>query len=294
MQIRKHFLRRGLSIVIAGILLLLAGWYASADIDRAASDPATCQGTVGRDWVHGGPECLHIQTYRSAGLTTHPDLVVVLHGDAPFNNPSYQYELARDVSADNDDVIAVALLRPGYTDASGNRSSGTRGHTTGDNYTPDVIDAIVGAITSLANAYRPAHVILVGHSGGATIAADIIARYPNVASAAVLVSCPCDVPVFRAHMSALQHNPMWRLPVRSLSPMELASNINSSTRVRLVIGSSDEIASPSLSREYAAKLRQNRVRVSLTELPGAGHEIFLDPRVREVIKATLEEVRSAQ
>lgn len=85
-------------------------------------------GAVNQDWIRGGPECLHIQTFRNAD-----------------------------------------------------------------------------AISSLAHEYLSTHIMLIGHSGGATIAADIMARHPEVANAAVLVSCPCDVRAFRAHMSALRH-----------------------------------------------------------------------------------------
>ncbi|HZY98486.1 MAG TPA: alpha/beta fold hydrolase [Candidatus Baltobacteraceae bacterium] len=52
------------------------------------------------------------------------------------------------------------------------QSQGIRGLATGDNYTPEDVDAIDNAIATLRAEYRPVRVILVGHSGGAAIAAD--------------------------------------------------------------------------------------------------------------------------
>src|SRR5262249_55712310 len=106
-------------------------------------------GCVGDGWVRGGAECLHIETYRSQALPDRPTLVVVLHGDSPFSNPQYQYQWAQRLAAEQPGIVAVGLLRPGYTDRANHRSSGVRGSTTGDNYTPDVVHAIADAVKTL-------------------------------------------------------------------------------------------------------------------------------------------------
>src|SRR5262249_48253881 len=77
-------------------------------------------------WIRGASECLHIETARSDRLTPQPSLVVVLHGDSPFSRPRYQYDMAHMIARENASVVAVGVLRPGYTDPSGNRSSGVR------------------------------------------------------------------------------------------------------------------------------------------------------------------------
>ena len=41
-----------------------------------------------------------------------------------------------------DDSVVVALLRPGYRDHTGERSEGEQGLKTGDNYTPEVVEAV--------------------------------------------------------------------------------------------------------------------------------------------------------
>src|SRR5262249_24774877 len=154
----------------------------------------------------------------------------------------------------------------GYTDDSGNRSSGVSGRWVGDNYTIQVVDAIAAAIDTLRHTLHPGHVILVGHSGGAAITADLIGRHPRLVDAAVLVSCPCDLARFRHHIFDLQHQPIWWMPVRSLSPMELAGEVDPSTVVKVIVGDSDNVAPPEYSRAYAARLEQQHIPVNVVKL----------------------------
>ncbi len=273
------------------ILVLAVGlWWIVGGRRRSSSDSRACQSTVEEEWVRGGVECLHFEEYRSASLTAHPDLVVVLHGDSPFERPEYQYATARRITSDVENVIAIGLLRPGYTDHDGHRSSGIRGRAIGDNYTAHDVDAIAAAIGALADTYLPGRVFLIGHSGGAAIAADIIGRHPSlVTGGAILVSCPCDVPLWRRHMDSVQHDPIWRVPVESLSPMDLAARVDTHTVVKVIVGSANDVAPPPLSRAYAQRLRSRDSHVDLVEIPGAGHDILLNQRVLEEIGKVLKQ-----
>lgn len=273
----------GLVLLAAGV----GGWWLLTGWHRRASDRHACQSVVEDEWVQAGRECLHFEEYQSASVTTHPDLVVVVHGDAPFQRPGYQYVVARRLSTDLENVIAVGLLRPGYTDDGGRRSSGVRGRAIGDNYTAIDIDAVAAAIKALAQTYLAGRVFLVGHSGGAAIVGDILGRHPDIATGAILVSCPCDVPAWRRHMATVQHVPLWRLPVQSLSPLDLAARVDPRTAVHVVVGTADRVTPPAFSRSYVQRLQAHGVRAELVEIPGAGHEILLDPRVLATIeKAT--------
>ncbi len=151
--------------------------------------------------MQGGPYRLKTSVYRGAELSPAPVLVVVLHGDAPFNKPGYQDTFAARIAAANADVIAAAILRPGYTDPQGHTSDGERGQTTGDNYNARNVDAIAAAIDSLQRRFTARRVVAVGHSGGAAITAHILGRLPDLVDAALLVSCPCDGTRWREHMS---------------------------------------------------------------------------------------------
>lgn len=203
-----------------------------------------------------------------------PDLVVVLHGDAPRHKPSYHYQFTQDLAARAPGVIVAGLLRPGYEDGLGGRSRGWRGMATGDNYTADRIDAVAASVRALAHRVEARSLALIGHSGGAAIAALLLGRAPDLAASALLVSCPCDVTAWRRHMAARSWLPFWLLPTASLSPIELSHRVVAD-RVWLVVGGNDQITPPCLSAAYAKALpgcRDARLHV----LPGLGHEILAD------------------
>jgi pimeloyl-ACP methyl ester carboxylesterase len=279
---------RVLALIVGGVMAVyMVGtvtWYWQGQRRLGTSDPAACAGGTSDEWVRGNQDCLHIRIYHSATAGTDPNLVVVLHGDAPFASPGYQYAAARKLSQVADSVVTVGMLRPGYTDDSGNRSSGIRGRAVGDNYTAEVVDAVAAAIDTLRRRFHAARVVVVGHSGGAAITGDLIGRHPGLADAAVLVSCPCDLSAWRRHMFARQHQLIWWLPTHGLSPMDLASRVDPRTAVTIIVGDSDTVAPPPLSRAYAARLREHGVSATLIEIANAPHDILLDPRVGYLIQ----------
>jgi pimeloyl-ACP methyl ester carboxylesterase len=129
---------------------------------------------------------------------------------------------------------------------------------------------------------------LAGHSGGAAITADLLGRWPALVNAALLVSCPCDVPAWRRHMLAIQKDPIWLVPVHSLSPMDLADKVSRSARVQMVVGGDDQVAPLELSRRYAGELRKYGHNVGLTVLPGLKHNILLEPAALEALEALVQ------
>jgi pimeloyl-ACP methyl ester carboxylesterase len=233
-------------------------------------------------WIKANGLRLKTSIYRSAKLSEHPVLVVVLHGDllGVFSIPksTYHYVFAREAAAKMDNLVVAAMLRPGYRDSTGQQSEGDHGEATGDNYTPDVIDAIEQAMEQLKKKFHPAHTVLAGHSGGAAITGDVLGRWPRAADAGLMISCPCDLAAWRHHMQQVQNgNPIWSAPVKSLSPLDLADKIPPSVRVRLVVGGNDPLAPPAMSERFADRLRNRGGDVSVTVLPGLEHEILLEP-----------------
>jgi pimeloyl-ACP methyl ester carboxylesterase len=213
-------------------------------------------------------------------------IVVVLHGDAPFVKPRYQYAFAADLANAVPGTRAVALLRPGYADPFGAKSDGDRGFALGENYTASIVDELADSIQSLKSRWRASAVILVGHSGGAALAANIAALFPGLAQHVFLVGCPCDVPAFRRHMAHLQWNPLWLLPSGSLSPLETLNHMGTGTKVTAISGANDPIALPSYARSYVARATARGISASMVTIPDRGHEILNDPIVvQEVAKA---------
>jgi len=120
------------------------------------------------------------------------------------------------VASGTADVIAAGVLRPGYSDPAGDRSSGDLGRAIADNYTPEVVDAVARAARELSNAYHATKIVLVAHSGGAAVAADLLGRHPGLARGAVLVGCACDPTAWRRKRRTETGNPMFDGPTRSL------------------------------------------------------------------------------
>lgn len=237
--------------------------------------------------VQGGPWMLAGRTFASAKVSAHPHLIVVLHGDAPGANPSYQYVLAERAAGAIDDVVVVGLLRPGYNDGRGDESQGRRGWALADNYTPQDIGSVASAARALIDRYHAADLTLVGHSGGSTIAADILALYPQLARGALLVSCPCDVSAFRWRMMKLQWNPLWLIPVNAVSPQAHVAQISRDAIVRMVVGSADPVAPPALTFAFADALKDDGGDVQVVVLKNLGHEIFLEPMVLEQLRSLM-------
>jgi pimeloyl-ACP methyl ester carboxylesterase len=219
------------------------------------------------------------RAYKSAESNAGPALVVVLHGDLFESGNTYHYGFARTMASDTPNMVAVGLLRPGYSDERGNRSDGDALTATGDNYTAEVVAAVAAATEQLKSRYRARKTVLVGHSGGAAIAALLLGRYPDIADASLLVACPCDVPAWRKYMMSVRPNPVWQRPHRGLSPMDFVKDVKPSTTVELVVGDEDQVALPDYTQKYAAALRARGVDVRVSILPGLGHNILQRPAV---------------
>jgi pimeloyl-ACP methyl ester carboxylesterase len=244
---------------------------------------------------------LKTEIYGTGSHSENPVLVVVLHGDggtAP-PRPSYQYAVAQAIAEGFDkpempeglrqsmgpplrfdDVVAAGILRPGYTDQDGDQSDGRLGNRTGDNHTRQVTEAVVAVVNTLKKDFNARAVILMGHSGGATISANILALYPDTADAALLVACGCDMAVIRARYYDRTGNPEWSTRTPSLDPMTSAHEVPAGKKVRLVVGENDDIVYPEDIRRYADVLAANGVDVEMVVAPGREHNlIFVAPLV---------------
>lgn len=255
------------------LTLVLASLLASCSVSSREAYEAGPGKIVSLQTSHG---IQYARVFGEHDKETNKYLVVVLHGDAPHGPPTYQYTFAEELANQIPGSVVAALLRPGYSDTSGLRSAGRRGLTHGDNYAPVQLKAITEAIKQLRNQYRVRKVFLVGHSGGAAITANIMGLEPNLAHTSVLLSCPCDLGLWREHMHNEFGGLFWRFPVRSIPPLSVVENISDSARIRLIVGADDHITPPKLSQIYADELAQLGLDFDLTLLPDRGHEILND------------------
>jgi pimeloyl-ACP methyl ester carboxylesterase len=222
--------------------------------------------------------------YEGAGLSQHPIIVVVVHGDSSDGSPpTYQYRFAQRAAATIPDVVVAAVLRPGYSDGE-DTSDGLRGLTTGDNWTPEIVNAVAAVLAELKDRYRPRRVILVGHSGGAAIVGNLLGQQGTEVDGALLVSCPCDVAAWRKHMQATKGGTIWERPVRSLSPQALVDRVPASAKLWLLVGGDDQVTPSALTLAYAEALRHRNVAVNVTIAPSLSHNILLEPIAMEHLK----------
>ena len=242
---------------------------------------AGCSPADNETRVAGGTECLVIRTFRPAKPRPSPALVILLHGDVDSGGPvDYIYRMASSAVADG--VVTVALVRPGYPDSEGNKSTGDDSNRS-DTYTPHNVDAVAAAVRALKAHHAAGRVVLVGHSGGAAISAVILGRHPDLADAAVLVACPCNVFLWRV--------PQRRTPwLNSLSPHDWAEKVPPSARVVAITGAADDNTHPSLARDYVETLTRRGVSARFVSVHGAGHnDVVRKPEVyaaiREVTRA---------
>jgi pimeloyl-ACP methyl ester carboxylesterase len=238
--------------LLAGLLAFMCG------AAHAACPPDS---TI-RDWALGGGLCQAITTFGSEPPGERPLLIVVVHGDISDGGAAtYHVEFARTLARPG--AIVVALTRPGYTDNRGRRSEG---HTyrRQDNYTPDNIAAVGGAIAALKTHYHPRRVIYIGHSGGAAIGGVLIGKSRGLIDAALLVSCPCDIPRWLRE----RRQPAW---TRSVSPSRYAARVPSTARVTVVAGENDANTFPAQASSYAGSLKRRSVDARFVQVPGAGH-----------------------
>lgn len=247
-----------------------------------------------RIWVQSGPDRLYARAYESGGLGAHPVLVVVLHGDGPppYQFPNYQYVFASTVAAGNQNIVAVGLLRPGYTDPQGHHSQGCSGQRDGDNWSAQNTDVIADAISALKRRYRASQVIVAGHSGGAAIAANILGRRPGLIDAALLVSCPCgDVNRWRGSMLRLTGFPAFRGDIHSLSPIDQVAGIDPHVPVVMMTGTDDKVAPLSVAEHYRAAATRAGKDVTLIKLKGRPHDTFIYPKVFAELDALIRRMQ---
>ena len=264
-------MRRIYKAAIAFISALLM----SSSLAQAAC-PA---GSSIKDWVQGGQLCLAAATYGTDGAGTSPTLVVILHGDTSGGGPAdYHFDFARTIARPG--LIAVALLRPGYSDRAG-RSSEGQDFGRRDHYTADYVSSAGAAIEALKKQYRAGRVVLVGHSGGAAYAGVLLGSRPGIADDAILVSCPCNVQRWREQRGGSA----W---TRSQSPSNFAVKIPVATRIVAITGTNDDNTPPQLAEDYVAGLAKRGLNASFIAVSGAGHSF--NRAMQEATASALKEI----
>ena len=256
--------------------------FAFSIVVAVSSNPVearTCEEPDNVTFVQGTRHCLAIKTFASPGGAD--TLVVTLHGALSRGGTAdYMVRFARDVSELG--VSAVAMMHPGYTGA-GRTSSGrpARDRHRDENYRKREIDSIASALEKLMTHHGAERLVLVGHSLGAIISGVILGRHPDLADAALLVACPCDLDRWRRSRGR-QRLAFAQSPHRYLKKMA------PDTKIVALTGSEDGNTLPSNGRDYVAKAKKRGLDAKFVLVQGAGHDYY--PRLADVALTAVAEM----
>lgn len=207
-----------------------------------------------------GSDCSGSLAYEAFGVQQNPStMVVFLHGSVSAGGAAdYMYRYARQLASSHPNVLAVALLAPGYYDRNGKKSDGSDGQRRMKDDTAEIIPAL----EALRARYKPKRIILVGHSKGAANMAGVLVKKPGLANGAVLVAGIYDPDAISAYRR------------RSVDGPEVTANaarIGKSARIILVHGDADGEVPIAQSTAFEQKARASGVAITLVTVSGAGH-----------------------
>lgn len=256
------------------LVFLVLSWQGAAQI-KAVPLNEECINDY-KTMIRSKSVCLRLITDQS--IKTPNQLVIYLHGDNGTGGSSYMSQVASHFT--KADRVNIAIIRPGYFDNEGHFSGGNSLGVSSfqvagrlDNYTKENISIIGHAIENLKQHYQPKRLLLVGHSGGAAIAALLLNEFPGVADGALLINCPTDIKRWR---------PDWH---NSLSPIEHIDHIPHKTVVQLITGADDDVVWPELAKKYTEVLAKKGVHATFYLGLGMGHN-FSNEQTRAIaIKA---------
>jgi len=243
-----------------------------------------CSPADNLNWVVGSDECLKITTLNRDESNSIDTLVVYLHGDGGRVIRPSDY-LKHGVGRINKNNVAhVILMRPGYYDSTGNSSTGTsyRRSRRGTSYNAYYVEELALAIKTLKDYHKANKVILVGHSGGAAIAALILGRHPGVASGAILAACPCNLNKWVQSLGKSSGK-------GALSPHDYVENIGPDVSVVALTGTKDTNTIPILAVEYIEELKNNNINGKFIGVEGETHNgVARSPQFFDAINEMLK------
>lgn len=218
-------------------------------------------------------------------------IVVMLHGDGggvlSTRDIDGWTKIGKSLQAPQRKVML--MIRPGYHSPSGDSSGWANPHD--DDYTAENIERVAGALEALRNKYGLKHLVLLGHSGGAATSALVMGKHPGIVDGALLLSCPCDVPPWRAHRNAQRgRSGGW---VHSLNPLEYAARIPANSSIMVATGSFDDNTLPKFGSRWAAAASAKGASVKFDDVLGRDHRsIKLWPEIADRIDALVQSLRN--
>lgn len=188
--------------------------------------------------------CIDIREFEPISNRPVSQVLVVFIGDNDLSkkgislSPAVASELSKRLNA-----LTVTLQKSEFAKMSSQSSGNSR--VANSFYSVEDVVMAAGELKRLRNLHVGKKILLIGHSGGAAVAAQLPGRFPESADAYLLVGCPC-------------HQAQWR-------------TVKANTRISLLVGTNDDDTPASFSQTYVAGLRAQGVKTRLTYAVGATH-----------------------
>ena len=187
-------------------------------------------------------------------------LVIFIHGDQVETKNIYFDTFASEFV--HPDILLISITRPGWTNIKDHKSEGKLNISNGDNYIPkEDVDPIYRVIKKLKKKFKTLETLVVGHSGGAAITGILFGRFTKLVDSAILISCPCIVPLWRRdyyNNIIKKTNKLFCMPkFKSHSPHQYVKKISSNLNIHIFAGNQDKNTLPIYSEEYQILLKQN-------------------------------------
>lgn len=205
--------------------------------------------------VSGNAECFAVNTYGLPIYNPAPTLLAWLHGSG---GPNYMFSYADSYKATN--VVSVEITEHNFCDTSGANCSTpfpppVLDHTT-SMVTSANIDSLADALKRLKTHYNASKLVIVGHSIGATFAADISARNPGLVNGILLMACPCE------------NTKSWG----GVFPMTLVNSMPLTCAVTAITGTNDTQVGPAMVTNYIPALTTRGLDAKFVSIPGGTHD----------------------
>ena len=210
--------------------------------------------------------CLVIRRYEVPAPKWPQVVLIYLHGDngGTIDWPANSTALALGSAVG---ATTIGVQRPGYRSELGTSDGQTS--IQDDDYTSGNVEILADALKSLRVSYPGKRLLLVGHSGGAAMAALVAGRFPSAADGYLLVGCPCDVDRWREwRNSSAGKSGRWS---KSLSPIREVAKIAPGTYLRVLVGDKDDNTLPKFSEAYVAALRESGNDTTVVYAAGSNH-----------------------
>ena len=217
-------------------------------------------------------------------------IVFFIHGDQIEPKVTYFDNFVSNFSFD--DTVLISITRPGWINKKNNKSDGKKNISNGDNYIPNIdVDPIYRTIKKIKKKFNSKEIIIVGHSGGAAITGILFGRFNNIVNEAILISCPCIVPLWRknyAEQLSLKNKKRICIPkYKSKSPHEYVKKIDSKIKINIFVGEDDKNTLPLYSYIYHSLLDNFGKKTHLKMFSGDHTSVLKNQKMIENIRAII-------